>query len=139
MTVSSFTSVSLTPPLVLLSIAKGTEIHDQLRAAKTFAVNFLAYGQESISNRFAGRTEVRELFEGLKFKSGVSGSPIIEGVRAVIECKAWNVYDGGDHSLIIGEVISVKPISKKKPLLYYEQKYTTTESPEVGKGFADPS
>jgi len=127
-TVSSFISVSLDPPLVLVSIAKGTPTHDQLSSAKAFAVNFLAYDQESLSDRFAGRKGVQGMFGGPNFKLGVSGAPIIEGVRAVIECKAWAVYEGGDHSLVIGEVVSVKSISRKKPLLYYEQQYTSTES-----------
>ena len=133
-TVSSFISVSLDPPLVLVSIAKGTPIHDQLSSVKAFAVNFLAYDQESLSDRFAGRKGVQDMFEGLNFKLGASGAPIIEGVRAIIECKVWAVYEGGDHSLVIGEVVSVKSISRKKPLLYYEQQYTSTESPSVPKG-----
>lgn len=129
-TVSSFTSVSLNPPLVLVSIAKGSQIHDQYRETKSFAINFLADDQKSVSDRFAGRTETRDRFEGLKFKPGVSGSPIIDGVRAFIECTTWKVYEGGDHSLIIGEVVAAGAISNKKPLVYYAQQYTTTEPPE---------
>lgn len=130
MTVSSFTSVSLSPPLVLVSIAQGSQLHDQFRKAKGFAVNFLADDQKSVSDRFAGRTEARDRFEGLKFKPGVTGSPIIDGVRAFIECKTWKVYEGGDHSLIVGEVVAAQALSNKKPLVYYAQQYTTTEPPE---------
>lgn len=130
MTVSSFTSVSLNPPLILVSIARGSQLHDLFRDAKGFAVNFLADDQKSVSDRFAGRTEAQDRFEGLKFKSGVSGSPIIDGVRAVVECRAWRVYDGGDHSLIVGEVVAANAQSNKKPLVYYAQQYTTTEPPE---------
>ena len=129
-TVSSFTSVSLSPPLVLISIAKGSQLHDQYREAKAFAVNFLADDQKSVSDTFAGRTEAEDRFEGLKFRLGVSGSPIIDGVRAVIECKKWQVFDGGDHSLIVGEVVAAQALSSKKPLVYYAQQYTTTEPPE---------
>ena len=129
-TVSSFTSVSLSPPLILVSIAKGSQLHDQYRGANAFAVNFLADDQKSISDRFAGRTEARDRFEGLKYDLGESGSPIIGGVRAVIECKTWKVYEGGDHSLIIGEVVAAHALSNKKPLVYYAQQYTTTEPPE---------
>ncbi len=129
-TVSSFTSVSLTPPLVLVSIAKGSLLHDQYREAKAFAVNFLADDQRSVSDRFAGRTTAKDRFEGVRFTLGVSGSPVIEGVRAVIECKAWHAYDGGDHSVILGEVIRAELLSSKKPLVYYEQQYTTTEAAE---------
>jgi len=130
MTVSSFTSVSLNPPLILVSIARGSQLHDLFRDAKGFAVNFLADDQKSVSDRFAGRTEAQDRFEGLKFKSGVSGSPIIDGVRAVVECRGWRVYDGGDHSLIVGEVVAANAQSNKKPLVYYAQQYTTTEPPE---------
>ncbi|MDA4125024.1 MAG: flavin reductase family protein [Thaumarchaeota archaeon] len=129
-TVSSFTSVSLEPPLVLVSIAKSSQLHDLFIAAKAFAVNFLADDQRSVSDKFAGRTEARDRFDGLKFIQGVTRSPIIDGARAVIECKAWKVYQGGDHSLIVGEVVSAKALNGKKPLVYYVQQYTTTETPE---------
>lgn len=129
-TVSSFTSVSLSPPLVLISIAKESKPHDLYRKAKGFAVNFLADDQKSVSDRFAGRTEALDMFEGLKFKLGVTGSPIIDGVCAAIECKTWRVYEGGDHSLIIGEVVAAQAPSDKRPLVYYAQQYTTTEPPE---------
>ncbi len=129
-TVSSFTSVSLTPPLVLVSIAKNSQLHDLFRGAKGFAVNFLGDDQKSVSDRFAGRTEARDKFDDLKFRSGLTGSPVIEGVRAVIECKTWRVYEGGDHSIIIGEVVSAIAMNVKRPLVYYTQQYTTTEPPE---------
>jgi 4-hydroxyphenylacetate 3-hydroxylase, reductase component len=126
-TVSSFTSVSLDPPLVLVSIAKGSALHDTFRDARSFAVNFLADDQKSVSDRFAGRVNLPDRFEGLKFREGVSGSPIIEGVRAVLECRSWKVYDGGDHSMIVGEVLAAKAFNSKRPLVYYSQQYTTTE------------
>ena len=129
MTVSSFISVSLTPPLVLVSIAKDSPRNDPYREAKSFAVNFLADDQKSVSDRFAGRTDALDRFEGLKFKLGVTGSPIKDGVRAVIECKTWRVYEGGDHSLITGEVVAAQALSDKRPLVYYAQQYTTTELP----------
>ncbi len=129
-TVSSFTSVSLDPPLVLVSIAKSSQLHDIFVANTGFAVNFLADDQRSVSDRFAGRTQARDRFDGLKFKPGVTRSPLIDGARAVIECKTWKIYEGGDHSLIMGEVVSAKALSGKKPLVYYTQKYTTTEVPE---------
>ncbi|MDE1853527.1 MAG: flavin reductase family protein [Thaumarchaeota archaeon] len=127
LTVSSFTSVSLDPPLVLLSIAKGSAMHNLFRDAKAYAVNFLADDQKSVSDRFAGRTEAKDRFEGVKYAKGLSGSPLISGVRAVVECRAWKVYDGGDHSILVGEVISARALNSKRPLVYYSQQYTTTE------------
>ena len=88
-TVSSFTSVSLEPPLVLISIAKTSSVHGLFKGAGTYAVNFLADDQKSVSDRFAGRTKAKDRFEGIKFTKGVTGSPIIDGARAVIVCRAW--------------------------------------------------
>jgi flavin reductase (DIM6/NTAB) family NADH-FMN oxidoreductase RutF len=127
MTVSSFTSVSLEPPLVLISIAKSSALHGAFRGAQAYAVNFLADDQKSVSDLFAGRIGARNRFEGIRFRRGVTGSPVIDGVRAVIECKAWQAYDGGDHSILVGEVVSAKVLNSKRPLVYYSQQYTTTE------------
>ncbi len=129
-TVSSFTSVSLDPPLVLISIAKNSGLHDVFRGAGAFAINFLADDQKSVSDRFAGRTKVSDRFEGLKFARGVTGSPIIAGARAALECRSWRVYEGGDHSIIVGEVVVAKTLNSKRPLVYYSQQYTTTEQLE---------
>ena len=129
-TVSSFTSVSLVPPLILISIAKVSTFHDLLKAAKAYAVNLLADDQKSVSDRFAGRTQHEDRFEGIRFAKGVTGSPVIAGVRAVIECEQWKVYDGGDHSILIGEVVHAKALNSKRPLVYYSQQYTTTEALE---------
>lgn len=130
LTVSSFTSVSLSPPLVLVSIAKNSELHDLFQEAKSFAVNFLADDQKSVSDRFAGRTELHDRFEGLKFKAGLTGSPIIDGARAFIECRTWQVYEGGDHTILVGEVVAAGKLNARKPLIYYSQQYTTTEALE---------
>lgn len=129
-TISSFTSVSLQPPLVLISIARSSALHDLFRKARAYAVNFLADDQKSVSDRFAGRTGAHDRFEGIKFSKGATGSPIIAGVRAVLECKAWQVYDGGDHSILVGNVVYAKTFNSKKPLVYYSQQYTTAETME---------
>ena len=130
LTVSSFTSVSLDPPLVLISIAKSSGLYTLFMGSKAYAVNFLADDQKSVSDRFAGRTQGNHMFDGIKFTRGSTGSPIIAGSRAVLECKAWQVYEGGDHSILVGEVVAAKTLNSKKPLVYYSQQYTTTESAE---------
>ncbi len=126
MTVSSFTSVSLEPPLVLFSVAKSSTLHDLFRDAAAYAVNFLADDQKAVSDRFAGKVQLKDRFEGLKFTKGVAGAPIIDGVRAVLECRAWKVYGGGDHSILVGEVVRARTLNSKRPLVYYSQQYTTT-------------
>ena len=138
MTVSSFTSVSLQPPLVLVSIARSSELHDHLVAADAFAVNFLADDQKSVSDLFAGRVKVAERFDSIRHAPGVSGAPVIEGARAVVECRRWKVYDGGDHSLVVGEVVTAGALNDRRPLVYYNQRYTSTEgadSPAPGSDF----
>jgi len=130
LTVSSFTSVSLDPPLVLVSIAKSSGLYNLFRESKAFAVNFLADDQKSVSDRFAGRTPAKHRFDGIRFTRGLTGSPLIAGSRAVLECRLWRAYEGGDHSILVGEVVAAKSLNSKKPLVYYSQQYTTTESAE---------
>src|SRR5271157_3995966 len=124
-TVSSFTSVSLDPPLILIAISKKSATHESLIHCSGFAVNFLADDQKSVSERFAGRLEVADKFEGIDYSEGTTGSPIIKGARAVIECRPWKLYDGGDHSLMIGEVVRAAKLNDKPPLVFYGQHYTT--------------
>jgi 3-hydroxy-9,10-secoandrosta-1,3,5(10)-triene-9,17-dione monooxygenase reductase component len=135
-TVSSFTSVSLDPPLISISISKSSGMHDTIAGAEKFAVNFLADDQKSVSDRFAGRSGPAERFHGLKHRAGATGSPIIDGVRAAIECTIWRIIEGGDHSIIIGEVLAASSLNSKRPLVYYSQQYTTTE---LGETPAPPS
>lgn len=130
LTVSAFTSISLDPPLVLVSVSKTSALHDIFTRSKRFAVNFLADDQKSVSDRFAGRHESSDRFDGIGFRQGTTGSPLVPGARAVIECTTWRVYDGGDHSLLIGQVVRAEKLSEKPPLVYYTQQYTTTERPE---------
>lgn len=128
-TVSSFTSVSLSPPLVLVSIARSSDLHDVFVQAKSFAVNLLANDQRVVSDIFAGKVRTKDLFGGTKFHKGRTGSPIIDGVRAAIECNLHHVYDGGDHSIILGRVVRATALGRGRPLVYYAQQYTTTEPP----------
>jgi flavin reductase (DIM6/NTAB) family NADH-FMN oxidoreductase RutF len=98
-TVNSFTSVSLEPPLVLVSIDRKTKSHDQLANA-SFVVNILADDQEAIAWQFAGRPQ-----EGLAMEwEETPQGPRIKGTIGHLECKPWRAYDGGDHTLYLGEV-----------------------------------
>ncbi len=127
LTVSSFASVSLAPPLVLFCVAKSSSQHDFFCGALALAVNFLADDQKTISDRFAGRTTARVRFQGVKHAKGVTGPPIIAGARAAIECRPWRLFDAGDHSIVVAEVLAASVESSRRPLIYYGQQYTTTE------------
>jgi flavin reductase (DIM6/NTAB) family NADH-FMN oxidoreductase RutF len=129
-TVSSFISVSLKPPLILVSIAINSENYDVFRDADEFVVNFLADDQKFVSDRFAGRLRLNDRFDGIGFKFELTTAPVIDGVRAFIECRSRGVHDEGDHSLIIGEVVNARKLNDKNPLVYQNQQYTTTLPPE---------
>ena len=100
MTINSFTSVSLDPPLILVSIAKTSRSHDLLAGGAPFTVNILGAEQEPIARHFTRRgsdTPVRWHVE--------DSSPRLIGTLAHFECKHWRSYDAGDHTLVLGEVI----------------------------------
>jgi len=131
-TVSSFTTVSLEPPLVLVSLMKNVPTSGAVASASGFTVNFLAGDQKSVSDRFAGRMPLGDRFEGLRYHFASTGYPVIEGATGYFHCKRWRKYDGGDHMLILGEVIEAKRLNHKPPLVYFMQRYTTVVPPEVG-------
>lgn len=97
LTVNSFTSVSIEPPLVLVSIARNAKAHDEL-AGRPFAVNILGAEQQDLAMHFAGRPGREPLWvEG-------ETAPRLSGVLAYFECTPWAAYDGGDHTLYLGRV-----------------------------------
>jgi flavin reductase (DIM6/NTAB) family NADH-FMN oxidoreductase RutF len=121
MTVSSFCSVSLEPPLILVCIDRTASLHDLLIRAETFAVNILAGDQEVLSRRFAD-TGIEARFDGVAWSQGSAG-PLIDGVHATLECKSVGHLPGGDHSIIIGQVLGGSAASRGSPLLYYRGGY----------------
>ncbi len=97
-TVNSFTSVSMDPPLVLVSVARRASAHHAL-FDRTFCVNVLAGDQEALARHFAGSRDVDVAW------ARHDGVPRLPGVLAHLECRPWRTYDGGDHTLFIGEVV----------------------------------
>ena len=121
MTVSAFASVSLEPPLVLACIDKRASVHGRFAEGTYFAVNILAEDQEHLSRRFASKDQDR--FDGTRYAEGVTGPPLLEGALAYLECRVVHAYPGGDHTIIVGEVESVR-IAEHKPLAYYRGGYS---------------
>jgi flavin reductase (DIM6/NTAB) family NADH-FMN oxidoreductase RutF len=120
-TVSAFTSVSLDPPLILVCIDKRASLHDHLAEGSYFAVNILGDDQELISRRFASKEEDR--FEGTGFTYGVTGSPLLTGALATVECRVVHAYPGGDHTIFVGEV-EATGVKDGKPLAYFRGGYS---------------
>jgi flavin reductase (DIM6/NTAB) family NADH-FMN oxidoreductase RutF len=120
LTVSSFCSVSLEPPLVLVSIDRRAEALAGFRASGLFGVSVLAEGQEDVSRRFARAGPAK--FEGLVTEMGHLGVVLIPGALAQLECRVTAAHEAGDHVLFVGRVerLGVRP---GRPLLYHASAY----------------
>jgi flavin reductase (DIM6/NTAB) family NADH-FMN oxidoreductase RutF len=121
LTINSFTSVSLDPPMVLICVSRHSRVLPHFAGASHFAVNVLAAGQRAISDRFALRVDQR--FDGVEWSAGRSGAPLIGGALAALECRVERILDGGDHQIFLGEVVEVR-VNGGEPLLYFDSRYT---------------
>ena len=124
MTVSAFCSVSLDPPLVLICIEKNASVHSALTTSERFVVNILAVNQESLARRFSIVDIDR--FEGVGYSRSQHGIAILDDVLGILECTRHAMYDGGDHTIILGEV-EAGHVTSGSPLLYYRGGYSQLE------------
>jgi flavin reductase (DIM6/NTAB) family NADH-FMN oxidoreductase RutF len=120
MTVASFASLSLHPPLVLICIEKTVKTHDAIAGSGKFGVSILRSDQQEISSRFASRAE--DKFAGIEVRRGTLEVPLIGGALTTLECRVTNQLPGGDHSIFVGEVIDAQTIDGT-PLLHFRSKY----------------
>lgn len=120
LTVNSFNSVSLTPPLVVWSLSDHLPSRPAFEACEYYAINVLAEDQIELSQRFARRDGDR--FLGLDFDDGIGGLPLLKGCCARFECRNSVRHDGGDHRVFIGEVLSFAR-SERAPLIYFGGAY----------------
>ncbi|UCG73958.1 MAG: flavin reductase family protein [Chromatiales bacterium] len=115
-TVNSFTSLSLTPPLVLWNLSRKSANWEAFQDVEHFAVNVLAADQEPMALAFAHPGG--DPFAGLEVEKGLGGVPLLPGVLAQFECEVRNRYQGGDHEMLIGEVFDYREFDGE-PLLFY--------------------
>jgi 3-hydroxy-9,10-secoandrosta-1,3,5(10)-triene-9,17-dione monooxygenase reductase component len=120
MTVSSFSSLSLDPPLVLVCIAQGVGAHDALVDADGFAVHLLAQGQHELSDRFASRGI--DKFAGLDYALGPYEAPLLEGGLVRLVCERYAAPAGGDHTILIGRVVRAETTGGE-PLVHFDRAY----------------
>lgn len=120
LTVNSFNSVSLDPPLILWSLAVTTPDFTAFRQASRFAVNVLAEDQIAISERFASVATDR--FADIAYTLGLGDVPLLEGCVAVLECCSEIAYPGGDHVILLGRVQRLQRFARP-PLIYYDGSY----------------
>ena len=127
LTASAFTSVSLTPPLILVCVAHDAHSYPALVAAKHFAVNILAGHHEAVSTRFATKPAAHpsEKFEGVDFRQSALGLPVLKDSLAELECETVHAYPAGDHTIFVGRVEAAdsRGDAGLEPLLYYRGKY----------------
>lgn len=120
MTVNSFTSLSLEPPLVLFCARNGSVTAERIREKKVFSINILTESQEAVSRYFAG---ARDVEPGAEWRWH-EGAPYVDGANASLICRLAETYPGGDHTIVIGEVIAIEtPSQPAEPLLYYCGRY----------------
>ncbi|MEV0225765.1 flavin reductase family protein [Streptomyces sp. NPDC050704] len=127
MTATSFMSVSLDPPLVLISLREGSRMDDLLDEQPLWAVSVLAENQSHIASRFAMKNRIsdRLLFEDVPYERGeTSGALLVHGALATLECRTEQVVRAGDHTLVIGRVLTAgAPGGETGPLTYFRGRY----------------
>lgn len=122
-TVSSFSSASLDPPLVLYCLGKSAFHFDVFAGAEAFAVNVLGADQEALSNRFAMERE--DDLSDLEIAALRTGSPIIKGCLSALDCRTEARHDAGDHVIIVGRIQALTIGGESDPLLYFRRGYGT--------------
>ena len=129
-TVNSFTSVSLDPPLVLISIGRERSIHPVIASTGRFAVNILGERSQVLADCFAGAPSdlPRSAFCNAEYRLGSSGVPILEAAIAHVECEVERVLEAGDHTIYLGRVVDLGTSDVHAlPLLYYRRRYLRIE------------
>jgi flavin reductase (DIM6/NTAB) family NADH-FMN oxidoreductase RutF len=120
MTVASFASLSLRPPLALICIERAIRTHAAIDDSGKFAVNILEESQEAISALFASRAD--DKFAQVPFSRGALGLPLLEGTLASLECNVTHRLPGGDHTIFVGEIVTATA-REGRPLLYFRGGY----------------
>ena len=124
LTVNSFSSVSLLPPLVLICLGQAVTMIEAFRAARFFGISVLKESQREIADRFARKGCDR--FNGTPWHAGATGVPLLDGALAEIECATHHRFTVGDHDVLVGEMVTAH-VHEGEPLLYYASRYRKLE------------
>lgn len=125
MTVSSFNSLSLNPPLIAVFIGNQHATLDTIKKSGRFAVNVLAQPQVELGKRFAGIIPSEDRFAGLALQRAVTGAPILPDALAWLDCTLHTTHDGGDHTIVVGQVEATHIDTNQQPLLYGNRSWGT--------------
>ncbi len=127
MTVSSFTSVSLEPPLVTIALEKTAATCRMVLKSRRFAVNLLSQNQPQISDVFAYANH-HERFLKIRYRVERNVYPVLDGVIGVLMCVVDDVHEAGDHLVVVGRVEAAEVYSDEPPLVYLQRQYHTVKS-----------
>lgn len=125
MTANAFSSLSLDPPLILVCVIKGTEGAESIARNGVFAVNILAADQEPISRYFASKSRPRgeDAFRDISHSQAASGSPILDGCAAYLDCRLAASHEAGDHIIFVGEVMALGTDADARPIIFHGGRY----------------
>ena len=138
MAIRSFTSVSIDPLLISLNVPCEAQTHDLIVVAERFAVHLLSEEQAVLSNHFSALDHRgEEPFAAIPYRLDLHGTPILEDVLAVFYCARYAVYEAGDQSLLVGEVLHIEQGVEGRPLLYFDESYRSVGDEVEAKTF-DP-
>lgn len=121
LTANAIASVSLDPPLVLVCVERDADAHDTIPAAESFAISILRADHEALARRFA-TYDTGTKFDGVVTTEAVTGAPVLEEALAWVDCRLWASYDGGDHTIYVGEVVDADA-EDGSPLTYFRGGY----------------
>lgn len=125
-TVSAFASVSLQPPIVMVSLGNNSSLVEMVLESEHFAVHILSADQQDLSHRFATASTAEEKFDGLEYEKGPSGAPTLRSSLAVIDCVLDQSLIVGTHTVMFGRVVHASSSEAPgSPLIYYHREYRT--------------
>ncbi|ROO88524.1 flavin reductase (DIM6/NTAB) family NADH-FMN oxidoreductase RutF [Actinocorallia herbida] len=135
MTASSFSSVSLDPPLVLVCLDKGLYSHRLISESGLFGISILGRDQAHLGQAFAGRAAPQERFAGHDWATAVTGAPVLANALGWLDCRVAHAYAGGDHTIFVGEVLAAETPRTTGPLLFHSRSWGQLADPlpaEIG-------
>lgn len=132
MTANAVASVSLDPFLVLVCVERDTVMADMVREGEVFALSFLPAGRQDLSEHFAdpGRPVGDEQFEPVRTRPATTGAPILDGAIGWVDCEVQAIHDGGDHIIVVGEVVDLDTGSDESALVYFRSAYGSVHPDE---------
>ncbi|GAA4080381.1 flavin reductase [Nonomuraea soli] len=129
MTASAFASVSLSPPMVLVCLARGTRTHELVSSSGCFAVNILGQDQARLGRVFAGQGEVADRFAHGRWTAGVTGAPLLADAAGWLDCRVNQAHPGGDHTIFVGDVLAAASPRRVAPVLFHSRAWSRLADP----------